>query len=70
MGILRCDHPDLLEFVHSKDQNGLRNFNISVGVTDAFMEAVEKDGDFDLINPRNGEVARTVRARRTRADPR
>jgi len=50
MGILRCDHPDVLEFVHSKDGNGLRNFNISVGLTDAFMLAVEAGGDFDLVH--------------------
>jgi ribonucleoside-diphosphate reductase alpha chain len=50
MGILRCDHPDLLEFVHSKDGNGLANFNISVGITDAFMRAVEADEEFDLVH--------------------
>ena len=50
MGILRCDHPDVLEFVHSKDDNGLSNFNISVGITDEFMKAVEADGMFDLTH--------------------
>jgi ribonucleoside-diphosphate reductase alpha chain len=50
MGILRCDHPDLLEFVHAKDDNGLANFNISVGITDAFMRAVEDDAEFELVH--------------------
>jgi ribonucleoside-diphosphate reductase alpha chain len=64
MGILRVDHPDIEEFITCKrDNDQVNNFNISVAVTDAFMEAVERDGDFDLVNPRDGEVARTIRAR-------
>src|SRR3712207_2788958 len=60
----RVDHPDIEEFITCKNDNDqINNFNISVAVTDTFMEAVDKDGDFDLVNPRGGEVARTVRAR-------
>ncbi|MFQ5836697.1 MAG: vitamin B12-dependent ribonucleotide reductase, partial [Candidatus Bathyarchaeia archaeon] len=64
MGILRVDHPEIMDFIVAKEKEGvLRNFNISVTITDKFMEAVEKDGDFELINPRNGEVVKTLKAR-------
>ncbi|MGM0568270.1 MAG: adenosylcobalamin-dependent ribonucleoside-diphosphate reductase [Elusimicrobiota bacterium] len=56
MGILRCDHPDIIDFIQAKSEEGrLSNFNISVGVTDRFMEAVKKDEDYPLINPRTEE---------------
>jgi ribonucleoside-diphosphate reductase alpha chain len=64
MGILRVDHPDILEFITCKDDTSkVTNFNISVAVTDAFMEAVETDSRYDLIHPKTGEVTGQLRAR-------
>jgi ribonucleoside-diphosphate reductase alpha chain len=65
MGLLRVDHPDIEEFITCKDDpNEFNNFNISVGITDYFMEAVrENDRYFELIDPHTNKVVKTVRAR-------
>lgn len=64
MGILRVDHPDILEFITCKSKEGfLANFNISVTVTDTFMEAVRKNEKYSLNNPRNKETVQKLSAR-------
>ena len=65
MGILRVDHPDILEFINCKnDTSKLNNFNISVALTDKFMEAVKNGTDYELIAPHTGKVAGKMDARK------
>lgn len=64
MGMLRVDHPDIIEFIRCKDENSkFNNFNISVGLTSEFMKAVEEDREYDLINPRTKKAVRRLRAK-------
>ena len=64
MGILRVDHPDILEFISAKeDSSKLNNFNLSVGVTESFMKAVENGEEYNVLNPRTKEVVARYNAR-------
>ncbi len=64
MGILRIDHPDILEFIDCKKNNAdITNFNISVGITEAFMEAVLADQSYELIDPKTRQVVGTLEAK-------
>ncbi len=65
MGILNVDHPDIIEFIISKEKSSeMANFNLSVALTDDFMKKVQADEDYNLINPRTGEIANNLSARR------
>ena len=62
MGILRIDHPDILDFITAKDSNyKLNNFNLSVGVTDEFIKGLERDDEYDLINPHTGKSTQLLK---------
>ncbi|MDX1357574.1 MAG: vitamin B12-dependent ribonucleotide reductase [Clostridia bacterium] len=64
MGILRVDHPDIREFITCKQDNKeITNFNISIGITEKFMEAVENDTEYEIINPKSKRVVKKERAR-------
>ena len=64
MGVLRVDHPDILEFIAAKEKgDALTNFNLSVAITDDFMEAVERNENYWLISPREGDKVKKVKAR-------
>lgn len=63
MGVLRVDHPDIIEFIKSKDYGGLENFNISVGVTKKFITALLSNKEYDIVNPRTQKTARKMKAR-------
>ena len=69
MGILRVDHPDIMEFIHRKsDPTKLQNFNISVAATDEFMRAVQHDRSYDLIHPNSKQAVGSLRARQVFED--
>jgi len=63
MGVLRIDHPDILNFIKCKADGDFSNFNISVALTEKFMDAVNAGTEYDLVNPRNGEIAGQLDAR-------
>src|SRR3989338_3192878 len=64
MGILAVYHPDIMEFIHCKKEKGvLENFNISVAIDEPFMEKVKKNEEFEVVNPRNGEVVKKLNAK-------
>jgi ribonucleoside-diphosphate reductase alpha chain len=63
MGILKVDHPDILEFIHCKLDGGISNFNISVAVTDPFMQALAVDGEYDLIDPHTKAATGRLKAK-------
>ncbi len=62
MGILRVDHPDILQFIDCKRDGSVTNFNISVAITDAFMRALEADTEYDLVDPHTQQVTKRLRA--------
>lgn len=64
MGILRVDHPDVLEFIHCKENGGITNFNISVAITDKFIDAYRKDGEYELISPKTKKPVGKLSARK------
>ena len=64
MGVLRVDHPDIMEFIAIKQHSSeMENFNLSVGLTKAFMEALMKDTEYGLVNPRTGKEVRRLKAK-------
>jgi ribonucleoside-diphosphate reductase alpha chain len=65
MGVLRVDHPDVLDFIDIKrNPNEMSNFNLSIGVTKAFMETLEKEGEYSLLNPRTKKELRHLEAKK------
>lgn len=64
MGILRCDHPDILEFIEVKNKEGeLSNFNLSVAITDKFMEALRKNKEYNIVNPNTKKIVNKLKAK-------